>query len=286
MEFEDKFVGFIDILGWKNLVADAEAGRGLSLDGLLELAATLGRSTDGDVREVHPAWCPQSPRSSPNLDFQVTQISDCVVVSCEVSPAGAINLIAHCWNAAMGLLRRGIACRGYVTRGRIYHTAHQMIGSGYQTAFAREAGVKAFGAGDTGTPFIELDPIVVEYFERCDDPCVRTIFDRSVARDGDLVAIFPFQRLAHSFIVAGGGQSFDAEKERGANRNLRAMITTLKERILSHSDPTNERIMRKTAHYLAALDRQLEVCDRTDEAIAKLESTLDRPAARRRSDDR
>jgi hypothetical protein len=111
------------VLGFKSFVAKAEKGASPTLAQLLEMTSLLG---SGDERarfeKYGPTCCPHAPRIDRNLDFRVTQISDCAIVSAEVSPAGAINLISHCWDAVIELLARGFMCRDYIKRGSIYHT--------------------------------------------------------------------------------------------------------------------------------------------------------------------
>lgn len=275
LQFSDKFVAYVDVLGFKNLVAAAEDGSGIALPELLDLLTLLGRGTERARFEQHgPTTCPQAPHIERNLDFQVTQISDCVIVSSEVSPAGAINLVSHCWGAVIELLSRGIMCRGYIKRGRMYHTDAQVIGSGYQQAFAAESQVSAFAreANERGTPYVEVDLDVVRYIDTQPDACVRTMFGRMVKRDSESTVLFPFQRLQHSFIVAGGGHKFDAERQRTSNRNLRTTIDKMKARVLSFVDPNNASAVNKAAHYIAALDAQLQACDKTDEVIDRLSS--------------
>jgi len=274
-DFADKFIAFVDVLGFKKLVEDAENGVGMPLPELLKLLECLGTGTERERFEEHgPFVCPRAPYIQRHLDFQVTQTSDCVVVSAELSPAGVVNLLAHCWTAVMGLLQRGIMCRGYVKRGRIYHTATQVVGTGYQATLLAEKNVTAFKreADERGTPFVEIDPAVSAYIDGQSDACVKEMFSRFVKRDGDVVALFPFQRLSHSFVVAGLGREFAAAKERHSNQNLRALIQNLKERVWSFVDRNNKSATQKAAHYVAALEEQLAVCDRTDEVINMLDS--------------
>jgi len=42
MEFKQKIIAFLDILGWKKLVEDSEAGAGLRPDGLVKLLDCFG----------------------------------------------------------------------------------------------------------------------------------------------------------------------------------------------------------------------------------------------------
>jgi hypothetical protein len=283
VKFEDKFIAFIDVLGFKSMVKASESGTGMPLPELMECLTKLGTKKDGTKFEQYgPTTCPQSNYSQRNLDFVVTQISDCVIISSEVSPAGIINLVSHCWGAVIELLVRGIMCRGYITRGSVFHKDGQVIGSGYQQAFESESGVSAFKleADERGTPFVEVDPIVCEFIERETDPCVKEMFSRMVKTEQGTTALFPFQRLSHSFAIGGFGQEFDPEKEKVANDNVRKLLRSLKERVLKYVDHDNPRAVNKARHYIRALDAQLGVCDKTDEMIGILCSPF--PARGRR----
>jgi hypothetical protein len=275
MTFTDKFIGYIDILGFKALVEAAESGVGMPLDELLDLARTLGSPDQvKHFRERGSAICPGSPRMKRDLDFCVTQISDCAVVSSEVSPAGMIALVNHCWVAVMALLRRGVLCRGYITRGKIFHTDAQVLGSGYQRAYEREGNVAAFKheADERGTPFVEIDGVVCDFVSACGDWCTQEMFARSVRSDGEVTALFPFKTLAHKFVIRGKGNGFDSMKERQANRNVRVHIGRLKDSVSALIDPSNLKAVKKAEHYLHALDAQLRVCDKTDELLDLLDS--------------
>lgn len=274
--FEEKFIAFIDILGFKGMVAGSEAGTGMPLLELLELLKKLGDGSERARFDTYgPTCCPTAPLVDKNMNFRVTQISDCAIVSSEISPAGAINLISHCWGAVIELMARGIMCRGYIKRGRIYHTDSQVIGTGYQEAYAAESKVSAFKheADDRGTPYVEVDSEVAAYIDSETDACVKEMFRRMVKRDGDTVVLFPFQRLQHSFIAGGFGRTFEPERELKSNDNLRTNIKRYKAKIEALIDPSNAAAQAKARHYLRALDEQLLACDKTDEAI----HTLSRP---------
>lgn len=271
--FEDKFVAFIDVLGFKGLVEKSEAGTGIDLPELLGLLRKLGNGEErARFDKYGPTFCPMAPRIEKNLNFRVTQISDCAIVSSEVSPAGVINLVSHCWGAVIELLARGIMCRGYIKRGSVYHTETQVVGSGYQEAYLAESRVSAFKleADERGTPYVEVDSEVARYVEGQSDACVKEMFRRMVKRDGETTVLFPFQRLQHSFIVAGHGSKFEPEKELKSNDNLRKNIQRYKQKIESLVDPENLSAQAKARHYIKALDDQLVACDDTDEAIRML----------------
>lgn len=270
MEFKEKFVGFVDILGFKNFVQKAEGDEGLSLQELLDIVGRLGDRNDIERFRKHgPMLCPCSTYIEKSLDFQVLQVSDCAIISAEISPAGLINLLARLSTISTGLMFDGILCRGYVTRGKIYHTENQVMGSGYQRAFTSESAVVAFrkDADDRGTPFIEIDPMVVEFVQSLNDSCVKDMFDRMVKSDGIVSAIFPFDKFSHSFALTKG---FDLNKEKTSNENVRKLIISIKEKVLAFVDDSNLQAKRKVDHYLAALDHQLDICDRTEHVIDAL----------------
>jgi len=302
MEFEEKFIGFVDVLGFKKMleaaasaskqplselielvntfgvlglkkmVESAANGFGQPLSELIELLKTLGSPEDAlRFKRSGPSICPESKYLQGDLNFKIRQVSDYVLVSAEVSPAGVINLISHCWTVVLSLLlQRGIMCRGYITKGLIYHTDTQVSGPGCQEVHSKEPNVTVFKreANERGTPFVEVDSVVCTTVRECGDQCVKMMFSRMVKDDGEVAALFPFQRLSHSFIVGGWpGQKFDPEKERRSNEDMRRLIKQLKERIMDLVDKSNPKAVIKAEHYIQALNGQLAVCDRTDEAI-------------------
>ena len=98
------------------------------------------------------------------------------------------------------------------------------------------------------------------------------MFSRYVKDDGEVVALFPFQRLAHSFMFGGFGDKFDPEREKSSNQNMRLLIKNLKECVMTFVDKSNPSAIRKSEHYIEALNTQLTVCDKTDEMINMLNS--------------
>ncbi len=93
--------------------------------------------------------------------------------------------------------------------------------------------------------------------------------------DGE-TAIFPFSRLAHSFIISGFGQDFDPGKELRSNGVMRTIVLSTMEKVRQYLDPENPKAKRKIEHYLHALSAQLAMCDKTDRAIAMFRSPVNR----------
>lgn len=273
MQPADKFIGYVDIVGFKSLVQAAEAQKGLTFAELSQAVEALGTEEDlKHVEQYGPTICPQAPRLRKNLDLQITQASDCVIVSAEVSPAGIINLISHCWVAQFKLLKMGIMCRGYIKRGLIYHTKLHQIGTGLSDAVQNEQKVSVFrqDANERGTPFIEIDPEVIEYVKEQPDQCVKEMFSRHVKTDGTLTALFPFKRLNHSFAIGGFGRKFDPEKEKASVNVVRGWIQNMKAGVSKHINQSDPKAVSKGNHYIRMLDEQLRACDNTAELIDRL----------------
>jgi len=259
--FEEKFIAYVDILGWKSLVEASEAGTGIALERLLGELKKFGGSQEPDSQSSH-----FNVYSNRGLDFCVTQVSDCAVISSAISPRGLDAIISHCWFVALNFLASGIMCRGYITKGRIFHNQGQIIGTGYQQAYEKERGVKFFQqhADDLGTPFIEIDKSVCGYADKFGDAQTKSSFRRMVKRDGELAAVFPFELFQHSYTMGSGCPPFDAEREKLKNDQVRQSIRSLIVKVNVLLDRSNAKVVMKGEHYIRALTSQLEACDKMD----------------------
>lgn len=98
MKHQEKFIGYMDILGLKKLVEYSEKEIGMPLSELIELSKFLCTPDNVlKIKKYGPIICLASSCINHDLDFKLTQISDCVIVSSEISPAGVINRVSHCW---------------------------------------------------------------------------------------------------------------------------------------------------------------------------------------------
>jgi len=281
MQLTNKFIAFVDILGFSSAVERIDNGGSLSLEALVEATRLLGNDDDIKAIRAHgPSICPAASRVQYDVDFQLFQVSDCVIISTEVSPSGAITIIEHCWRAVFRLLRKGLMCRGHIRQGRIYHRDGVFIGPGYQEAVSREKVVAAFkrDADDRGTPFVELDAIVRDYVASCGDQCVVTMYERMVKEDEEVAAIFPFKRFGKlaGFSVEAQFQDF-AEITRASVEGARQRLHSLRLALRRHVDPANTRAVRKLEHYELALEDELRTFDDLDEMIEVLAQRVPGP---------
>lgn len=272
LQFCEKFIAFVDILGFESKVEAVEKREGLRLSDLLEYCSKLSQeSHTRSIAEYGPIICPKSRYKSRDLDYQVTQVSDCAVISAEISPAGVINLLQHVSACVLGLMTKGIMVRGYISRGNVFHKDNQFIGTGYQDALRKEKRVQAFRfpADKTSTPFVEIDPVVVSYVKEETDRCVREVFGRLAKEDDNgITAICPFHRLSG----VAGENIMDAEECRRSLDVVRRWINDFMERLDSQAPPSNAEADQKSAYYRSLLKGQLDACDRIEETLELLNS--------------
>lgn len=213
--------------------------------------------------------CPNSESKSDDLDFVITQISDCAIISAELSGAGIVNLIEHCRSVVSSLMLNGIMCRGYITKGNIYHTENQVIGTGYQNAYAGEPEVVAFGeVVENGekekTPFLEVGSKIVDYLKGINDSSVERVIKMSTHSDGHYHTINPFSCLTCFADLRDGEQLI----------KVKNTIGTFKGKIRVLSPDEKEKAFAKSKYYHCFLDEQIQKCD---ERISRKE-TLSKPS--------
>jgi len=259
MEYKEKFIAFIDILGFKKMVEASVIGTGIPLADILEMLKKLGTHEDQQRIRSGNIFLPESERIYPDLDFKITQISDCVVISSEKSPVGLLNLVIHCSNAITELLYMGKMCRGYITCGKIYHTDTQFIGTGYQKALDKEQSVSAFKfTGDeVGTPFVEIDPEVCEYVNKYGDNMVKRHFNREIRSDGVINALFPFQLLGDKYAFHPYDSDLTKKNVKQSVQNNCITLMELNARIMQYVDKSRPDVVKKAEHYINALYEQL-----------------------------
>lgn len=269
--FATKVIAFIDILGFKQMVAKATDA---DLPELLALVGLLGKPLDIADFAHGPLVCPASRHDHRYLDFSVTQVSDCVIVSAERTPAGVINLISYCDHIAVRLMQRGHLCRGSIVIGPIYHKGTAIIGEGYQRAYASEGAVTAFSTPGLdlsgGGPFIEVAPEVLRYIADETDDCVRKMFARITHSDSSTTAIYPFHAMAESHFTTVD-ENFDPRKWHESISKWRALWIKQREDLARQSDASPPKVQAKFAHVVKGMDHIIE---RADDRIRQLDHML------------
>jgi hypothetical protein len=255
---KEKFVGFVDILGFSKQVEWREHDNELSIEDLLKASDALGSDKDKRDMEIDgPTLCPQAEKIARDVDFQLTQISDCVIVSAEISPSGALALVYHCWKAVLNLMIQGFMCRGHIRRGYIYHDGRRFIGTAFQDAYRAEREVVAFRGDDkeSGTPYVELDASIADYILGCGDDCVIEQFKDLTIDDEGTYVLFPFPQFVRISQPGPNTTLHGLRRDINLIKNqIQAVIGTVENNL----DPSDAKVWRKGQHYINALKRERE----------------------------
>lgn len=277
MTYQEKFVAFIDILGFKELVK-----KSVEADDAESIARMVRRlGSDDDIalyREDGAEICPHSQKLQKDLSLYITQVPDCVIVSAEVSPAGAINIVNYCRKIAERLLlRESVLCRGYLTKGKVYHQGAIIFGPAYLDAIVGEkkAAAVAWFDGNLGRPFIEVDPAVSSYLSACGDECTRTMYPRMVIAEGDYAVISPYGIFARLIDWTIDPAKTRDEMHKEIN-HARKTINDI-EKVLVSSKPTHDRAQAILSISFGKLSEARRRLNAADEMIANLHSPFPSP---------
>jgi hypothetical protein len=170
-EYEDRYVAFIDILGFSDLIRRSlapnpgvlieeivralEVPEEVRLDGII-----LGRI--GDISAAL---------------HMLTGFSDCIAISTIASEQGLMNLLVHVRAIVFRMLRLGFLSRGWIARGPLYHRDGKIFGPAMLEAYRLESTVAVF-------PRVILAPEIVEAGLRAAPPIDR-LFERMIRRNDD-----------------------------------------------------------------------------------------------------
>ncbi len=137
MEFEDRAVAFIDVLGFKALVNEAVKNK-QKKQKLVDLVALLESAIprlNAGVDESVPI----------NLIPKHQYISDCIILSAPLIDQernwynGVSILIMRAIQLSHFFLNEGYLIRGGISAGKLWHTESNIIGPAYQEAYLLEA---------------------------------------------------------------------------------------------------------------------------------------------------
>ncbi len=249
--YKDKFIAFIDILGFEKIIIEDK----ISLD---EILAILNEFS---MREgfSYTSLCPESKKIKDNFDLCSIQISDSLIVSSEVSIASAINLLFLCNRSIFKLAQYGLLCRGYITRGEVYHTRNQVIGKGYIEAFKNE--------GKYSLPYTRIDEKLYTYILQSGDACAIEIFKRLTKNIGTDIVIFPIHNMVYVSAISGEKNLEDEKKEIDS---IIDELTNLKILTEKYIDKNHDKAVEKWEEFEKMIDEKIAENQRAKESIDRL----------------
>ena len=140
-EYRERYVAFLDLLGFRALVENAEVNE--------EARERLTESLD----HLRGTLC-----NDPAIDMRFTYCSDSLVGTAERSQHGLWELLASVCSLTCNLLQNDVLVRGSMTRGGAFHS-HQFV---YGTAVSRAAVLEKDRAEGPKGPLVLLSPEVYE----------------------------------------------------------------------------------------------------------------------------
>lgn len=121
--YTEKYVAFLDVLGFSHLVRDADTNP--SKRNLIQGIIRTLRETFNEV-----------PSST---GFRFTQFSDCIVISADRTESGFVAVATGCVGLTGGLAAEGILLRGGIAVGNLLHTRDTLFGTGLLSAYSNDA---------------------------------------------------------------------------------------------------------------------------------------------------
>jgi len=136
VKFEDRAVAFIDVLGFKALVAEAVNSEEQlnQLSKLIELLSSAVPMLDSNV----------DPSVSTHLIPKHVYISDCIILSAPLADMerpsydGLSVIVMRAIQLSHFFLDAGYLIRGGISIGKVWHTDSNIVGPAYQEAFLLE----------------------------------------------------------------------------------------------------------------------------------------------------
>lgn len=121
IEYDVRYVAFLDVLGFKDLVdksVNDPVARETVASSLIAFRQNLGAFNKESLR--------------------YSQFSDSVLLSAERSEAGLIYMLIACASISTALLKRGVLVRGGLVVGQIYHESELLFGPAVAKAYAAD----------------------------------------------------------------------------------------------------------------------------------------------------
>jgi hypothetical protein len=116
-EYEQRYVAFIDILGFKELIRDSARASSHGPAKLTSIFNALNLNFDGFKKDYNE----KSQSGKEDADLRVNSFSDFVVVSSLATKSGFNLLLFVIWCVARDWLSKGYLCRGGIAKGSVIH---------------------------------------------------------------------------------------------------------------------------------------------------------------------
>jgi hypothetical protein len=131
--YEQSLVGFIDILGWRNLITGVSSDVSLFQNIVSAYQELVSQGTE-DFLALKRGFV--APR--------MMIASDSIFVTCPAHPDHVGKFVARCGWIAASLLLHGYLSRGAISVGKIFHEGVVIFGDGLTDAYLKEQSVAKY----------------------------------------------------------------------------------------------------------------------------------------------
>jgi hypothetical protein len=161
---KERFVAFIDILGFTEIVKRIESNNNVENTDLIRIKSILNFMAE---ETSDPNYCADLPIYVETEDGYIekelgdpklTYVSDCIIISAEPTLDGFKGLSRKIHKITSDLAYDGIFCRGAISKGMLFHHDKMIFGSAYIKAFKLE---EKFSIN----PRVIIDPDILEFFD-------------------------------------------------------------------------------------------------------------------------
>lgn len=160
---EERFVAFIDILGFTEIVKSIESNNTSDNLTLKRVKSILNFMNNEANNPYNDTDLPIYVKTENGLeerelgDPKIIYVSDCIIISAEPTLDGFKGLSRKIHKITADLAYDGIFCRGAITKGKLFHHDRVMFGSSYIRAYKLEE--KAI------FPRVIVDPDIIDFFQ-------------------------------------------------------------------------------------------------------------------------
>jgi hypothetical protein len=143
--YSDRYVAFVDLLGFSSIVRQSEHDQTSK-----RFDALVGALTE--IGSHHPSL-------NASDDFQFQSFSDSVVMSSAPTPTGLVQILSSISDLAIRLLKTSLLIRGAIAKGKLYHKQPVIFGPALLDAYSSEVNIAKF-------PRIVISREVYEDFQK------------------------------------------------------------------------------------------------------------------------
>lgn len=161
---EERFVAFIDILGFTEIVKSIESNNTSDNPTFKRIKSILNYMNNEANNPYNDTDLPIYVKTENGLeerelgDPKIIYVSDCIIISAEPTLDGFKGLSRKIHKITADLAYDGIFCRGAITKGKLFHHDRIMFGSSYIRAYELEEKKAIF-------PRVIVDPDIIDFFK-------------------------------------------------------------------------------------------------------------------------